>query len=168
MKKNKLIIHDMATSEFNREFGTIFANDIVLSPDMKISHCIGCYGCWLRTPGVCVQKDDFQNIAELFCRAEEIILLTQCAFGGYSPFVKNVMDRCLGHVLPFFEKRKDGKLRHVSRTTHHPHLSVYFYGEVTEEETRTAKKLVEYNAMNLHATAYNVAFYRDINEIRGE
>ena len=28
----------------------------------KINHCLGCYGCWLQTPGRCVQKDDMSEV----------------------------------------------------------------------------------------------------------
>ena len=28
-------------------------------------------------------------------------------YGGFSPFVKNVLDRNIGYILPFFELRKE-------------------------------------------------------------
>ena len=28
----------------------------------KVNHCLGCYGCWVQTPGRCVQKDDMTEI----------------------------------------------------------------------------------------------------------
>ena len=29
---------------------------------MKIAPCIGCNACWLKTPGVCAVKDDYEQI----------------------------------------------------------------------------------------------------------
>jgi multimeric flavodoxin WrbA len=33
--------------------------------DLTIAYCKGCFGCWVKTPGVCPPRDD----AGLMCRA---------------------------------------------------------------------------------------------------
>ena len=25
--------------------------------EMKLAHCLGCFGCWVKTPGMCVEDD---------------------------------------------------------------------------------------------------------------
>ena len=30
--------------------------------EKKIEFCIGCYACWLKTPGICIHKDDMPDI----------------------------------------------------------------------------------------------------------
>ena len=30
----------------------------------KINYCLGCFNCWVKTPGVCVHKDDMPELAE--------------------------------------------------------------------------------------------------------
>ena len=37
-------------------------SEVVYTKDMKISHCIGCNYCWLKTPGICTIKDDYEII----------------------------------------------------------------------------------------------------------
>jgi len=31
--------------------------DVMILRDEKIASCLGCFGCWLNTPGQCVIKD---------------------------------------------------------------------------------------------------------------
>lgn len=35
---------------------------LVDTSEMNISHCVGCNCCWLKTPGICVIKDDYEQI----------------------------------------------------------------------------------------------------------
>ena len=35
--------------------------EIVDTSDLKIAHCAGCNQCWLKTPGVCAFKDDYEE-----------------------------------------------------------------------------------------------------------
>ena len=39
----------------------------------KIHHCIGCFTCWLKTPGKCVFEDDMNPILEKFVDADLVI-----------------------------------------------------------------------------------------------
>jgi multimeric flavodoxin WrbA len=32
--------------------------------DMKISCCLGCFKCWVKTPGVCIIDDDGRTLAK--------------------------------------------------------------------------------------------------------
>jgi multimeric flavodoxin WrbA len=36
--------------------------EVVNTSGMKIAHCMGCNQCWLKTPGVCAIKDDYECI----------------------------------------------------------------------------------------------------------
>ena len=38
--------------------------------DMKIAHCFGCFGCWVETPGICVENDEGREIARAVARSE--------------------------------------------------------------------------------------------------
>ena len=47
-------------------------SEVVYTREMKISHCIGCNYCWLKTPGVCVIKDDYEIILKKFCNMRRL------------------------------------------------------------------------------------------------
>lgn len=80
----------------------------------KIRHCIGCFGCWVKTPGKCVINDGYENTGELMSKCDEIILVSKCTYGGFSPFVKNVLDRAISYISPHFVIR-NGEMHHKRR-----------------------------------------------------
>ena len=36
--------------------------EIIDTSDMKIAHCMGCNQYWLKTPGICAIKDDYEGV----------------------------------------------------------------------------------------------------------
>ena len=36
--------------------------EVINTSDMKIAHCMRCNLCWLKTPGICAIKDDYEGI----------------------------------------------------------------------------------------------------------
>lgn len=163
MKNRKFAIHDLLEeNDFLHE-----AQDVINANEI-IRPCIGCFGCWVKEPGQCVLKDSFSDTGKRLSQCEELIIISECVYGGFSPQVKNVMDRSISYILPFFRIRPDGMMHHQPRYKEQIHMSVYFYGkDLTEEEMDTAKQLVERNAVNLNAKAHTVSFYKDIPSLKG-
>lgn len=162
-----LIIHDMEKEQFELLFPNVDENTKMIYNNGTIKSCIGCFGCWIKTPGKCVIKDGYENIGELFSKADKVIVISKCFYGGFSPFVKNVMDRSISYLLPFF--------RTVNNETHHKQrydksfkYCVYFYGEnITEPEKKTASNLIKANSINFRSE-YEISFYSSVNELSGE
>ena len=98
----KLLIHDYPPEEF-APLAERYAGWDVISDDGTIRPCVGCFGCWVKTPGQCVIHDGYETNARRLHEAEEVVVCTKWTYGGFSPFVKNVFDRSIGVVLPFFE-----------------------------------------------------------------
>ena len=48
---------------------------------MKISHCIGCNHCFLKTPGVCAIKDDYEQILKKLAHSDMLWLVSDTHFG---------------------------------------------------------------------------------------
>ncbi|PKN77257.1 MAG: hypothetical protein CVU51_16840, partial [Deltaproteobacteria bacterium HGW-Deltaproteobacteria-1] len=42
--------------------------------DLKIGPCIGCFNCWIKTPGICSINDDARDITRQFIAAQHVIL----------------------------------------------------------------------------------------------
>lgn len=162
-----LIIHDLTQSEWNLLKLPIREGTEIVDSQGSIHRCIGCFGCWVKTPGRCVIVDDYQKMGELLAQTDKLTIISRCCFGSYSSFVKNVMDRSISYILPFFEIRK-GEMHHQLRYRNHMAMEAIFYGaDITEEERKTAERLVEANALNLNGEVQRVAFVNTVQEIGG-
>lgn len=161
----RLIIHDLTQEEFD-SLQISEEKDTIISDNGTIHNCIGCFGCWIKTPGVCILKDGYQNMGELLSKCTELTIISQCVYGSYSSFVRNVLDRSIPYLLPYFVKT-NGETHHKPRYNNHISLSVHFYGDdITPREQSTAKALVHANGINFYTSKNNVFFYHDSKEIR--
>ena len=158
----RLIIYDVPT-EYIKESTT--AGDILVNAGEIHRYCIGCFGCWLKTPGTCIIKDGFENMGKRLSQVSEFILISKATFGSYSSPVKNVLDRSISYVLPFFEIR-NGEMHHGERYHNDLTISALFYGNMSEEEKQTAENLVKANAVNLNAALGKVHFVEGMENAR--
>ena len=158
-----LLIHDLSKIEVEKFIGE--NDDIkVISNNNSIRNCMGCFGCWIKTPGKCVINDDYQNMGALLGAAENVIVISRCFYGGYSPFVKNVMDRSIPYLLPFF-KIKQNETHHKQRYHNRFNFIVCFYGsDISNEEKEIATKLVEANAINFDTNRLKINFCENEEE----
>ncbi len=102
-----ILIHDLSNEKFQSLFPETYKDVYIISDTGKIRPCIGCFGCWIKTPGKCVLKDGYDNMGELLSKTENVTIISRCFYGCYSPFVKNVLDRSIPWLLPFFKKRNN-------------------------------------------------------------
>ena len=125
--------------------------------DEDISFCTGCFGCWVKTPGVCVNRGAARTVAERFIASDLVVLFTPVTFGGYSAELKKALDHVLPVLLPFFRK-VDGDTRHTMRYDAYPDLLavgvVDAGGATAEDEAETFRDLVARNTLNLTPRAW--------------
>lgn len=157
----KLIITDL--EEFNLPVGGQYK---VIGPDENIHQCLGCFGCWLKTPGKCVIKDGFEDMGSLWSRCNEVIFVCRCVYGGLSPFVKNVLDRSLAYVQPDFLIR-GGEMHHKRRYLNRVKCSAVFYGDTTEKERQTAQHIIAAVMDNFDGDVGSVRFFASYEDMEG-
>lgn len=162
----KLLIHDTTPKQKSallKAFGG--SQDLqLISNDGNIHPCNGCFACWVKTPTKCVIRDGYHTMPASLRDAEEVILVSECVYGMYSPFVKNVLDRSIGYSHPYFTER-GGEMHHKLRYKRELPLRVCFYGETTEAEQETAKKIVYANALNFNGKVQEISFYNSFEEL---
>jgi multimeric flavodoxin WrbA len=81
---------------------------------LNIGHCTGCYGCWVKTPGKCVIKDDMADLLEKVRQCDLLVLATPVYVYSMTSFMKAFMDRMLPLIEPHFVKEGDC-YKHPSR-----------------------------------------------------
>ena len=88
--------------------------EVVDTSDMKIAHCMGCNQCWLKTPGICVIKDDYEKIIKKLVETENLWIVSDTRLGFLDYKGKRVMDR----IMPMLNMTigfRDGWMRHKLR-----------------------------------------------------
>lgn len=84
---------------------------------MNIKPCTGCFTCWMKTPGVCVQQDDMAEILKWFEVADVIILACPLYVFGFTAQIKTVLDRIIPNVECYISSNEKGLSYHKR---HHP------------------------------------------------
>lgn len=125
--------------------------------DLEIHHCLGCFGCWLQTPGTCVIDDAGRDVARKYIQSDLAVLLTPVTFGGYSSELKKSIDRFACPILAPFFTRIAGEVHHKPRYERYPRLmgvGLLPQADDEDEAEQIFATLVSRNALNLHAPAH--------------
>jgi len=108
-------IQSRITAVVTRELGRRgWPAEVIAPRDLDLAPCTGCFGCWTRTPGKCVQKDDAHMLCRAVMASDLMVIISPVTFGGYSSSLKGAMDRVIGLVLPFFTVIR-GEVHHKPR-----------------------------------------------------
>lgn len=162
-----LLIHDLKVEEGKRLVSTYEKETIVVADDGTINHCVGCFGCWTKDPGSCVIKDKYSNMGSLLGACTELHIVSECVYGGFSPFIKNVLDRSISYVHPDLRMR-EGQTHHRLRYDRPFKIYVWFYGQaITENERETAQRLAKANSINMGCQLAEVSFVEDLVKVTG-
>ena len=102
--------------------------ELIDTTGMNISHCIGCNYCWLKTPGICAIRDDYEPILKKMNKADQVWLISDTRFGFVSYQTKNIVDRVMPLVTMYL-KIQNGQMRHVMRYDHQPDIGIIYTGE---------------------------------------
>jgi hypothetical protein len=122
--------------------------------DKEIGTCLGCFGCWIKTPGICVIDDDGREVARMAVQSDLMVFLTPVTFGGYSSHLKKALDRLIPILSSFF-KKIGGEIHHRPRYARYPTIiGVGIVPQPDEESERIFKTLVTRNAINAHSPSH--------------
>ncbi len=89
--------------------------DLVYLYEKKIKPCLGCFNCWIKTPGVCCQKDDMAELLETMVNCDVIVYATPLYVFGMTAQMKLFFDRIIPIAEPFIVLTKEGHCTHPGR-----------------------------------------------------
>ena len=127
-----LVLNSLESGDCSEQIKALLAGkdeniEIVNTADLKIAHCMGCNMCWLKTPGVCAIRDDYEIILKKLVAAENFWIVTDTKFGFVDYRGKRVLDRVVPMLNMYIEFR-DGWERHQLR--YHPlNFGVIYKGD---------------------------------------
>ncbi|MGY5878715.1 MAG: flavodoxin family protein [Candidatus Thorarchaeota archaeon] len=125
--------------------------EIITLREKTISHCRGCFECWIKTPGICTISDDALDITRKMIQSDLVVYFTPIRFGGYSHLLKAQLDRSICLVLPTFGKFH-GEIHHKKRYEVYPSiLGIGLHDDENPESAALFKEHIHRNALNLHS-----------------
>jgi multimeric flavodoxin WrbA len=128
-----------------------YGTEVVALRDKAIAPCLGCFGCWIKTPGECVIDDEGRAVARTAARCDLLVYLTPVTFGGVSSELKKAVDRLIPNISPYFA-RVQGETHHQKRYPRCPSLiGLGTLPQPNREAETIFKTLVEHNALNFRS-----------------
>jgi multimeric flavodoxin WrbA len=97
--------------------------------DLPLRHCVGCWGCWVKTPGECVVRDASLEIDRAVINADFVLWAAPLKMGFPSELLKRAADKHLPLIHPYMVIDQ-GEAHHLKRYACYPRL-----GLLLEEET---------------------------------
>ena len=88
--------------------------DEIMIHKKNIKPCLGCFSCWTKTPGKCIQRDDMDEILPIIDNADLIVYTVPLYIYSVPGPVKTLLDRQLPLVEPYFVN-KGGITSHPRR-----------------------------------------------------
>ena len=88
--------------------------------EQDIGQCLGCFSCWGKTPGKCIQNDDMACLMGLFIDSDYVGMATPVYGMFLSALLKKFTERLLPLNTPHIHRNEDGSFHHEGRVKRFP------------------------------------------------
>ena len=101
--------------------------------DLSLRYCIGCWGCWVKTPGQCSNGDTTcQAIARAVINADFVLWAAPLKLGFPSSLLKMALDKHLPLIHPY-TLVDHAEAHHRKRYAHYPRIGLLLEKEATSD-----------------------------------
>ena len=116
---------------------------------LTLHQCVGCFGCWLKTPGRCRLRDDGPRLLRAVVGADLLVFASPLRMGFTSALLKRATDRLIPVVLPYIEV-VGGESHHVPRYGRGFDLALLVErGDATSDEVEATEAIYRRLARNM-------------------
>ena len=133
------------------------ATTLIDLSQLHIAHCVGCFGCWVKTPGRCVIRDDAVRVYPRIAESSRVLYVSRVKFGSYDTPMKTMLERAIP-VQQAFIRLLHGEAHHFQRRVLPKQATIMGYGDIPAEEQAVFRQLVARNAYNMNFTDHQVRF----------
>jgi hypothetical protein len=118
--------------------------------EMDIKHCIGCWGCWVKTPGECVVMDDSRAVRHAVINSDFVLWASPVIMGFYSASLKKLTDKFIPLVHPYMVMDQD-EMHHLARYDSYPLLGLLLEkgDSVDDKDIELISEIHQRTALNL-------------------
>jgi multimeric flavodoxin WrbA len=124
-------------------------NHLILR-EMDLRYCIGCFGCWVKTPGRCVTEDASAQICQAEIQSDFVLWASPLIMGFPSALLKQSMDKSIPLVHPYFVV-EHGEAHHLARYDRYPRFGLLLAreDETTPDDLHIVDAVFSRTAINL-------------------
>ncbi len=122
--------------------------------EKTIASCGACMYCQINNPGVCVKKDDMEELLRAYISSDAVIFITNVFCGGYSSAYKRFLDRLCPVLTACFERRF-GETWHIPRYENRPSVIGVGIKKPFENTEGIFRELFERNMKQLSVGSYS-------------
>lgn len=91
--------------------------------ELTLRYCIGCWGCWVKTPGECANRDDSRAMDCAIINADFVLWAAPLKMGFPTELMKRANDKHLPLIHPYMEVDQ-GEAHHLRRYPRSPRIGL--------------------------------------------
>lgn len=112
-------------------------------------------------------EDVGDNIEEMIGSCCQLVLISRCVYGGFSPSIQRVLEKCKEHFGTLLELRNGQthyKVKNANKNTFR--LVCCFYGDnITPEEEQSARIQSVSDGISMQARGVKIVFYDTVDKL---
>ncbi|MBP7738726.1 MAG: flavodoxin family protein [Spirochaetes bacterium] len=129
--------------------------------ELDIRYCIGCWTCWVTTPGLCVHRDDMAVIYKSVMAADLVLFASPVIMGFVSALLKRANERFIPLIHPYLAL-VEGECHHRGRYDRYPGIGLLLQRgtDTDDEDIAIITDIYRREAINFR-TSFRCAFTTD-------
>lgn len=98
--------------------------------NMDINYCCGCWSCWVKTPGRCIQEDEMPRLLKSMINSHLTVFVSPVHMGFVSANIKKVNDKMIPLLHPYIGIF-NGECHHIKRYDQYPKLGLILVDRIS-------------------------------------